>query len=329
MKKIYLSIIALAVGGTVAAQSTFDFESVNIPQESYDNGGPTQGGGDFVFTEAESIRLTNVYDTSFGGYWSGFAISNTTNTTTQSFLNQYSSVTGSGAGGSANYAVHYTPGTISAESANTQITEFKITNTAWTKLVMENGNSLAKVFGSPNGANGMPDGTNGEDYFKVWIVASSEAGDLDSMEFFLADYRFSDDAQDYIVDSWETIDLVQEFSFPVSELNFIFKSSDVNGAGYINTPTYFAIDDIKTMGAVGLTTNELLDIHVYPNPVKDILTVNAPEGTLEVVDMQGNVVFSGKHNQQTKMDVSNFASGVYVIRWHNASDSYTNRVIVQ
>lgn len=329
MKKIYITIIALAVGGTVAAQSTFDFESHTLAAESYDNGGPTQGGGDFIFTETESIRLTNYYDTAFGGFWFGFAISNTTDVTTQNFTNQYSSVTGSGAGGSSNYAVNYDPGVISTESANTQITEFKITNTAWAKLVMENGNTIAKVFGSPNNAAGAPDGTNGEDFFKVWIIASSEVGDLDSIEFYLADYRFTDNTQDYILDTWETIDLTQEFSFPVSQLEFEYESSDVNAQGFINTPTYFVIDDIMTMGSVGLSSNEALEVSVYPNPASDFVKVKAPAGQINIVDLQGNTVYSVGHKETSTIDVSNFAAGVYVIRWNNASDSYTNRIVVK
>lgn len=320
-------MIALAVGGTVAAQSTFDFESFTLASESFDNG--SSQSGDFVFTETESIRLTNFYDTSFGGYWLGHAISNTTDVTTQSYSNQYSSVTGSGAGGSATYAVHTSSGTISAESANTQITEFKITNTALAKLIMENGNQFSKVFGSPNGANGMPDGTNGEDFFRVLIAAASEAGDMDTMEFLLADYRFVDNTQDYILDTWVTIDLLTEFNFPVSTLNFLFESSDNSAQGFSNTPSYFAIDDIKTAGSVGLVTNELLNIEVFPNPATDIVTVNAPEGDIVMTDMQGNIVFSGAHNEQSTINVSNFAAGIYVIRWNNASDSYTNRVVVR
>ena len=127
MKKIYLSIIALAVGGTVAAQSTFDFESYPLSAESYDNGGPMMGGGDFVLTETESIRLTNYYDTSFGGYWLGHAISNTTDVTTPGLANEYSSVTGSGAGGSSTYAIHTSSGSISAESGVVLISNSSIT----------------------------------------------------------------------------------------------------------------------------------------------------------------------------------------------------------
>lgn len=328
MKKFYLSLIALAVGGTVAAQSTFDFESYTLSAESYDNGGPTYGGADFVLTEAETIRLTNFYDTSWGGYWSGYAISNTTDVTTQSVANQYSSVTGSGAGGSATYGVYNSYGLMSAESPATQITEFKITNTAWTKLVMENGNQFSKVFGSPNGANGMPDGTNGEDFFVVWIYASSDAGDYDSTDFYLADYRFADSTMDYIVDTWITIDLTAEFSFPVTEVLFQFVSSD-QSFGYNNTPEYLAIDDIKTAPTANIATNELVEIEIFPNPATVLVTVNAPEGHITISDLQGNILLDQAHTSQSTIEVTDFASGVYVIRWNNASDSYTNRILVK
>ncbi len=320
-------MIALAVGGTVTAQSTFDFESFALAPESYDNG--SAQNGDWVFTDNESIRMTNVYDTMWGGVWSGFSISNTTENTTLDYAYQYSSVTGAGAASSSNYAVYYQSGSLTAESQNTAITEFKITNTAVASLVMENGYFNAKQFGSPLGGNGQPDGTNGEDFFRVWFIAESDAGDLDSMEFYLADYRFADSTQDYILDSWVTIDLTQEFGFPVSALNFRFESSDNDPMFGMNTPAYFAIDDIKTEGSVGLVTNASLDIEMYPNPATDVVTVNAPQGQLQVVDLHGNVVYDFSHQEQSKIDVSNFASGIYVIRWNNASDSYTNRIIVQ
>ncbi|MCR9172881.1 MAG: DUF4465 domain-containing protein [bacterium] len=327
MKKFYLSIIALAVGGTVAAQSTFDFESVTLNPDSYDNG--SAQNGDWIFTQNESIRMTNVYDTAWGGIWNGFAISNTTDLSTMDYSNQYSAAPGSGAGNSSNYAIYYQPGTISTETIGAQITEFKISNTALAKLIMENGYFNAKQFGSPNNANGQPDGTNGEDWFRVWFMAESEAGDLDSMEFYLADYRFADSTQDYIVDTWETIDLLQAFNFPVSTLNFKLESSDNDPVYGMNTPAYFAIDDIKTTGLVGISTNELTSIDMYPNPAREVLTVKAPKGQITLVDMQGNLVLSEAHDVQSTLDVSNLASGVYVIRWSSASDSYTNRIVIQ
>jgi hypothetical protein len=78
---------------------------------------PTQfysgpGGGSFEnglnddpsFQSGPLIFNTN-YDSRFGGFWSDWAYSNTTDTATAGFANQYSAYPGSGGNGSANYLV--------------------------------------------------------------------------------------------------------------------------------------------------------------------------------------------------------------------------------
>lgn len=327
MKKIYITLIAFAVGGTVTAQSTFDFEGHPLPSESYDNG--SAQNGDFIFTETESIRMTNAYDTAFGGFWNGFSISNTTDVTTLDYSNQYSSVTGAGAGGSSHYAVYYHPGKISAESPNAQITEFKVTNTALAALVMENGYFGAKQFGSPNNGNGVPDGTNGEDFFRLWIIGKNALGDIDSSELYLADYRFADSTQDYILDAWVTVDLLTAFSFPVDTVLFAMESSDNHPMFGMNTPAYFAIDDIKTSGSLGVLSTDLVDVNVFPNPASTHVKVQAPSGEIKLVDLQGKVMYQGTHLQETTIPLDELMTGIYVIHWNNASDSYTTRIIVQ
>ena len=62
-----------------------------------------------------------------------------------------------------------------------------------------------------------------------------------SVDFYLADYRYADSSQDYIVNAWEYIDLSSLGS--VDELSFSLSSSD-NGSFGMNTPNYFAIDNI-------------------------------------------------------------------------------------
>ena len=60
------------------------------------------------------------------------------------------------------------------------------------------------------------------------------------MNFYLADYRFTDNSQDYIVDDWRFVD----FSALgiVDEIRFSMTSSDNNQYGPL-TPTYFAMDN--------------------------------------------------------------------------------------
>ena len=198
MKKIYVLTTALFFGVNSKAQLVFDFENVVLGTETYDNG----SGGTANFTN-DQLTLSNNYS---GGFWTGFTISNTTDVITASFTNESSSYTGAGRN-SDNYAVYYSDGEISTANDQLQVEGFYITNTTYAALSMLNGDSFAKQFGSLNGADGNPDGTNGEDFFKVWIIAEDYTGAVkDSVEFYLADYRFLDNSQDYIVNDWNYID---------------------------------------------------------------------------------------------------------------------------
>ena len=61
------------------------------------------------------------------------------------------------------------------------------------------------------------------------------------MDFYLADFRFADNALDYVVDSWTWVDLSS--LGVVSSLSFSLASSDVGQFG-MNTPAYFAMDNL-------------------------------------------------------------------------------------
>ena len=58
---------------------------------------------------------------------------------------------------------------------------------------------------------------------------------------YLADFRFGDNSQDYIIDAWTAVNLSSLGQ--VKTLEFSVSSSDTGDFG-INTPTYFAIDNI-------------------------------------------------------------------------------------
>ncbi len=202
MKKIYLFASALFIGANIQAQQVIDFESVSLSPESYDNG--SLGPDNFDFGD---INLSNSYDDTWGS-WSGFSISNITDNTTAGFGNQYSAYTGGG-NNSENYGVFYPSGEITGENMMIGIMSISITNATYPAISMRDGDAFAKQFGSVNGPDGNPDGTNGEDFFKVWVIGWDHTGAMsDSVEFYLADYRFADDQDDYIVEDWNTIDLM-------------------------------------------------------------------------------------------------------------------------
>lgn len=307
MKKI-TCMLALALGASpVIGQTVVDFEGHLSNPESYDNG--SGGGGAFVF---DFVEFSNYYDQAWSS-WNGFAISNVTDNTTAGWGNQYASYTGSGAGGSDSYAIYFPSGDITTTIAG-GIVGFKITNTAYAAISMRDGDAFGKQFGSPNGADGNPDGTNGEDFFRVWIIASNSDETMkDSIEFYLADYRFPNSQDDYIVDTWEDIDL-SNFGFWVAKVDFRFESSDVGQWG-INTPLYFAIDDVTMYVEVGLEEEFAAQVKVYPNPVQDKLSISGIEdASLLLTNQLGQEIWRGNSNELASFSFSDFENGMYLLQ---------------
>lgn len=320
MKKFY--VLALSGSLSFAANSQLvvnDFESISLSAESYDNG--SSGSGGFDQTEA---FYENVYDTQWAS-WTGFSISNMTDVTTAGWGNQYSAYTGTGYN-SSNYAVYFRQEKIlfQGSSNGVELDSVKITNTTYAAISMRDGDAYSKQFGSPNDANGAPDGTNGEDFFKIWIIGEYQSGQKDSVEFYLADYRFADNNLDYIVEDWVNVDLTS-FTSPVVSLSFRFESSDVGQWG-INTPLYFAMDDLHFRTVAGVDENTLV-ADVYPNPVNDVLNVQGESGTLYLYDMSGKLLFTGEHKGSTKIDMNAFSAGVYQLQLVSSKGAYAQRII--
>jgi hypothetical protein len=319
MKKVYLYLTALTIGAQLQAQ-TIDFESSLTDPETYDNG--SEGNGDF---QLDPIGLSNYYSVDFN-YFSGFAISNVTDNTTPGYMNQYSAYPGFGADNSNTYCVATSSPKIYTSSANAAIVSLDVSNTTYAGISMRDGDGFAKQFGSFNNAAGEPDSTNGEDFFKVWFICESfDLENKDSIEFFLADFRFTDSTEDYILDTWETIDLTS-LSFEVGHVSMRFESSD-NGDFGMNTPGYIAIDNIKWQGNFGLAAASNERFEAYPNPVQNILTVNGLQGRLEVHTANGREIFNQEHNEISNIDFSDLPSGLYLVKISTVQGSITRRIV--
>lgn len=58
-------------------------------------------------------------------------------------------------------------------------------------------------------------------------------------------------------------------------------------------------------------------IHVYPNPVKDQLKIDFIGGsTFEILNLMGQIVYTGNLNNSNIVQTSNFSSGVYLIKFN-------------
>ncbi len=211
-----------------------------LAAESFNNGADASGGFRSGPVDSTQVQLNNTFDPMFGS-WGGWAISNQTDNTSPGFSNQYSAITGGGARNSATYAVASAfPGdtapTISMEApqAGQSFESLMVTNTAYAALSMANGDAFAKKFGGESGDD--------PDFFLLTIEGRDEDGEsVGVVEFYLADFRFGGNSQDYIVDEWTAVDVSSLAT--ASRLEFSLTSSDVGEFG-MNTPAYFAVDDV-------------------------------------------------------------------------------------
>lgn len=223
------SMVAVANGSAATTVSTFD--DLPLAPNSYFAPGVsstfTSGAGTFPH-----------YFTDFGGgcCWSGWVYSNTTDTTTPGFANQTSAITGGGLA-SANYGVAFAGDATPLITFSTPVivSTGYFTNTTYAALSMLQGDGFAKKFGGASGTDA--------DFLKL-TVFGRDAADVQtrSVDFYLADYRFANSADDYIVSQWRALDLSS--LGVVSKLAFSMSSSD-NGPFGMNTPAYFALDDLS------------------------------------------------------------------------------------
>ena len=244
MKRFYLILFAMIFFLAPAVNAdVVTFDNNALASESYWNG--SDGSG--IFTSGDAV-LMNGYNATYGS-WDGWAYSNMTDTTTAGWTNQYSAITGFGANGSSNFGVAYNAGSYGTASPpnisfgavigndyNTTISGAYFTNTTYAYLSMRDGDSFAKKFGGGTGDDA--------DWYKMTIKGFTAEGDYtaSSVDFFLADFRFADNSLDYIVDDWTWVDL--SGLGDVIGLEFTVSSSD-NGNWGMNTPAYFAMDDLN------------------------------------------------------------------------------------
>jgi hypothetical protein len=214
------------------AQTVANFDDLFLSPGKFWNGSDQSGSyksGDVTFynTFTQSV---------FGDYWNGFAYSNVTDNTTAGYGNQYSAITGNGNAGSANYSVCYPFPTAIAEFKNTtKASGLYVTNSTYAYFSMKNGDAYAKKFGGSSG--------NDPDYFRLMIEAiDAEGKPVDTLYFYLADFRFTDNSKDYILNKWTWVDLSELKE--AKKLRFSLSSSD-NSYGYMNTPGYFCLDDFN------------------------------------------------------------------------------------
>lgn len=319
-------LIAAQHGLLLRAQTVSTFESLVLTSNTYWDGSSSPLGT--TFSSGNAI-FPNNYDTAYGGFWSsGWAYSNKKDSTTAGYTNMYSARTAIGYNGSANYIVGKSGAKINLNSTafGKVINGFYVTNGTYAAISMKDGDTFSKKFGGVSG--------NDPDWFKL-TVRKWSGGVLtnDSVEFYLADYRFTNNAQDYIVKTWQWVDLTSLGN--VDSLKFILSSSDVGTFG-MNTPAFFCVDNFTTADSPQSVQNVNSDntFSVYPNPAADIMILNLAAITDEnvhvrVTDVAGNVIYEKGPGtlDLISLDVSKYPDGIYFINISGGSTFVSRKFI--
>lgn len=322
MKKVYFFAVALFATSTLFSQNdTLTFESYDLNGNDFYNG--DDGNGAIVIGD---YTLSNYYDATYF-YWGGFAISKVQDNTTPGYGNQYASFGNGGANGSSQYAVYY-DGTIELSSLKS-LKSVQVTNTTYAALSMRDGDPYAKQFGSINGPDGNPDGTNGADWFLLQIIPLDENDVIvgDTINYYLADFRFSDNSQDYILDTWETINLNDVVA---KKLTFKLTSSDVGAFG-MNTPAYFALDNLVTApNYAGINETLVSNVQLFPNPASDkVRIVTNTVSELELINTVGQIVKTATVDGSLTLDVSTLPAGMYSVVLNSSTEKSVHKLVIQ
>lgn len=231
----WAAALGAACTGSLFAATTITYEDVALGGSGVIDNAPYTAAG---------VTHSNSYS---GGYWEGFALSNRTDKTSPGWGNQYSAYAGTGAGGSAQYAVGFVGGFLTTTrlefpgSTSMAGMGAAFTNTTYTALSMKNGDFFTKKFGGADGSD--------PDFLLLTITGYLNTVATGAINFYLADFR-GGPASDHIAADWTQVDFTPLGT--VTELRFTMSSSD-NGAFGMNTPAYFAMDNLVVPEPASLT----------------------------------------------------------------------------
>lgn len=321
IKLVFAAILLLVQLENISAQTSSTFEDLSLPADSFWNGSDLTGG-----FNSGNAYYGNYYDIQYSS-WAGWSYSSKSDTITAGWLNEFSAITGKGVS-SPTYAIAYHSSfspmpyiSLQQMAVGKVVSGLFVTNSTFAYLSMRDGDSYSKKFGGQTG--------NDPDFFRLKITGYMNGNLTDSVETFLADFRDSVNTNDYILNSWQWIDLTP--LGPVDSLTFSLNSSD-NSSWGMNTPAYFCIDNLITTDGVGFYFEaSALKTKIFPNPAQNFVNITSAETieTIEIIDASGRQIRTltkiGKTN--TTLNIEDLNDGIYWFRIISDSKSQIIKII--
>lgn len=307
MKKLYFLAIILATG---AIQAQADFEEMSLSNyfDGSDLSGTDDGAGNYssIYTEND-LTFNTIWNSSWS-YWSeGWAFSSLIDSllnTAQQTYHRYSKTNVL----ETNFVIGKSGSEIKVDGT-ALFSSLQVSNTSYAAHSMKNGDSFAKKF-------------TGEDWFELTIEGFNGISSTGEVRVMLAD---SSNTAPNILETWQTVDISSLGN--VTKLTFTLNSSDVGDYG-MNTPSFFALDNIVFDITTSSHDLSKINLTVYPNPATN--KVHIPNGIkiLDIYSITGNLVFT-ELNPLNLIDVSSLTKGTYLVKAISGNSISTTRLIIK
>lgn len=308
-------LLGLACNLTSMAQ-TVSFDTFTLSTNSYYK---DTTGADF---SSNGVTFRYHWNTSWDGWESGSAYTNVLDTANGSYTNLYGCIPGVAFGGN-NYATVQSGAVIAMSNTTTAVSGFYITNTTYAWKEIKKG-GFGRRFGDTTGTGSGTSIPQGQypDWFKLSVLGYRNGLELtDTVHFYLADYRASGTANDYVVKNWQYVNCISLGQ--VDSIRFEMTSSDNNAFG-MKTPAFFSMDNFAIQSTVGIEElSNASNISLFPNPTKQDLFLNFESKALSELNvlifditgkvLQNNTIQSSIGENQIKINTENYDAGIYFI----------------
>ncbi|XZF15331.1 DUF4465 domain-containing protein [Chitinophagaceae bacterium MMS25-I14] len=327
MRKILLFATAAICSTSLYAQTVATFDALSLAAADTFYVNYTAPGTDVGFNNGLA-HFPCMYDTAYGGLWSnGFAYSSRRDSSTSGYTNMYGAKAYTGYNGSDKYVVANGSGNkvfLLPAAQGKSVSGFYVTNSTYAYNSMRDGDFFAKKFGGATG--------NDADWFKLTVFGYlNGAKKADSVTFYLADFRDTNNATDYIVKDWRWVNLLPLGH--VDSLQFKLSSTD-NGQYGMNTPAYFCMDNFTTNEtSVAVPQTNTVAAKVYPNPATDKLYIEAAANSIQqvtVYGLDGRMIFTQPVTEEkVTLNTVSLVPGAYLLQLNGADVHATVRFVKQ
>lgn len=92
-----------------------------------------------------------------------------------------------------------------------------------------------------------------------------------------------------------------------------------------------SIDTVGTLNSVGVVINNFANVHIYPNPAKDEITIDFEGGDLNVsvFTVLGEFIYLERLAGRGDIDVSGWIPGIYILKLEVCGESVVKRLVVE